>query len=318
MKAAVLQEAVAVESGQDPRNGEDLFVSQDKAGIHSIEKRNETRDDLVRYVLRRVNMKDGHSYDVQSFSPHLVATNIPVTMTVPWMTEMSGFNTHMARNLAKLGFEVDLVSAERDIVLNPDIRASAANQLLIAEATARLHDRDTEKRIAIGVSRGAMIGFSLAAQAEEYGSEVIYGDYIAPCYPENLRAKQLLQHARLPISELSTLRHVLELPLATLKHYPASLSVRPKSIINHLASAPHLMSGVAGQEAAKMPRDSVGHVTAFRGDIMSQGENWQEIFADSPNMAVELIAGGAHLSCASPTAMQSWKARFKTLAKELS
>lgn len=316
MSTVAVQEAVAALDSPEPRYVEAFLLPEnyERTTIKTVRELDSISDDLGRMVSRQVVMTDKQEYTVKSFNPHNRLTNTAVTMTVPWLTEPAGYNTHMALTLAKLGFPVDLISAERNMQLNPHLGKSAHNQLEISELTAMKHNRDPEKLIVTGVSRAAMIGLLLTALAEDHGHEVVYGDYVVPCYPQSLTIGKLGKHALMPFSEMRTLRHVLDFPFRTLQHYPTTFSIKPKRWVNHIAAMPELTSGIAGEAVQFIPRDTRGHLTAFRGDVMSQGENWQNLFADFPNMEVDLINGGGHLSCASPQAMKSWKERFANLA----
>ena len=319
MSTLTAPEAVAALDSPEPRYVEAFLLPEgyEKNTIKKVRQLGEISDDLGRMVSRQVIMQDGLDYTVKSFNPHHRVTDIAVTMTVPWLTEPAGYNVHMALTLAKLGFPVDLVSAERNVELKPDLGKSAHNQLEINELTAMKHNRDPEKLIATGVSRAAMIGLLLTALAGDDGREVVYGDYVVPCYPKSLTVGSIGKHALMPVSEAKTIRHLLDFPFRTLQHYPTTFSVNPKRWVNHLAAMPELTSGVAGEAVRYMPIDTQGYVTAFSGDVMSQGENWQKLFAEFPNMEVELIKGGGHLSCASPRAIKSWKERFAKLGSDL-
>ncbi len=319
MSIATAYEAVTALDSPEPRYVGAFLLPEnyEKNNIKKVREIGEINDDLGRMVSRQIFMKDGLEYIVKSFNPHDRKTDIPVTMTVPWLTEPAGYNSHMALTLGKLGFPVDLISAERNMELKPNLAKSAHNQLEIAELTALKHNRDPKKLIVTGVSRAAMVGLLITALAEDDDREVIYGDYVVPCYPKALNVGNIGKHALMPLSELKTVRHILDFPFRTLQHYPTTFSMKPKRWVNHIASMPELTSGIAGEAVRYMPRDIRGHLTAFRGDVMSQGENWQELFADFPNMEVDLINGGGHLSCASPLAIKSWKQRFHQLGDEL-
>lgn len=316
MSTVAALEAVAALDSPEPRYAEAFLLPEnyEKTTIKKVRELGSINDDLGRMVSRQVVMTDGLEYTVKSFDPHNRSTDTTVTMSVPWLTEPAGYNTHMALTLAKLGFPVDLISAERNMQLKPHLGKSAHNQLEVNEFTAMKHNRDPEKLIVTGVSRAAMIGLLLTALAEDHGREVVYGDYVVPCYPQSLTVGKLGKHALMPFSEIRTLRHVLDFPFRTLQHYPTTFSVKPKRWVNHIAAMPELTSGIAGKAVQYIPQGVHGHLTAFRGDVMSQGENWQSLFADHSNMEVELINGGGHLSCASPLAMKSWKERFANLA----
>ena len=97
-----------------------LFVTKDyeKNSIKNSRAR-WINDDLGKMVARQIFMTDGLEYTVKSFNPHSRSTDIAVTMTVPWLTEPAGYNTHMALALAKLGFPVDLIGTERNLELKP-------------------------------------------------------------------------------------------------------------------------------------------------------------------------------------------------------
>lgn len=271
-------------------------------------------------ILSRVSFEDGSIYDVKSFEPEKRATDIAVTMTTPWLTEPNGYNYHMANSLMRRGFPIDLVSAERQRQLLPHIGKSAHNQLRIARHTAELYDRNDSRLLVAGVSRAAMIGLSLTAQAKDHNFDVYYGDYIVPCFPESFMSRrQFKKYINLPKVEISSLPHIAKLPLKTLIHYPETFSHTTKAWINHIAAIPPLLSGDAGVAAKQLSTEQHGTVIAFEGDLLSQGEAWQEIFNKKmyPYMDMILIKGGAHLSCAEPTTIEEFKERFERVKAEL-
>lgn len=307
---------------EHPLLKEGVFLSEslqdnDIDSVHISQKKH--IKNLGSIVKRVVTMQDGKCYDVMSYEPLERVSDIAVTMTTPWLTEPKGFNDHMARSVVKRGLPVDLVSAERNLEIFPNIHASARNQLMIANHTAEYEERDPKQLVVMGVSRAAMIGFSVTAQATDFDRFIVYGDYIVPCYPEPpTTSRQLAKLALLPFSESSTVRHIIKFPSSAFRHYPSTFSIGTKKWINHLALIPNLLSGAAGEAAHAIDKQSRGTVLAFKGDLMSQGENWQEIFADHPHMNVMLEDGGSHLSCATTNAIDAWKKRVDTLAYELS
>jgi hypothetical protein len=270
-------------------------------------------------VCRKVCMSDGSRYDVKSLEPDKRTTDVGVTMTTPWLTEPKGYNCHMAMTLMRQGYPVDLVSAERHLELLPSLHKSAQNQLAITRYTSEKHQRNDKKAIAVGVSRGAMIGFSLTAQADKHNFDIVYGDYIVPGFPRSIIDKrQFNSYLQLPKLEAATLPHILKLPLRTLLHYPSTFSHSPKAMINHIAAIYPLVNGSAGESAKKVPNNHHGTVVAFRGDMLSQGEYWEEIFTKKsyPYMDV-VLSEGAHLSCASHTTIEAFKERMKKVLSEL-
>ncbi len=268
-------------------------------------------------TLRRVVMTDGSRYVVESGEPQERVTDVPTTMTTPWLTSPRGYNRRMMLALMDCGFPVDLVSGEARDDHRPHLAKSAYNQLKIAELTSGEEGRDNEQLMVDGVSRAAMIGLGITAMAHQHNREVIYTESIVPCFPRGLSAwRDGKDYLRFPVTEVSALRHLGSLPFKILLHYSRTFDTSPSALLRHIEAIPTLVSGVAGEFGDQLPEDTHATVTVFRGDIMSQGEAWEEKLARYPNMKVDAFSSGGHFSCAMPDTYRDWRERQDRLRNE--
>ena len=219
--------------------------------------------------------------------------------------------------LMKAGFPVDFVGSEIKFGSHANLAKSSHNQLKITELTAEEESLDKDLLIVEGISRAAMIGFGLNAMSKDHDKTIIYSDLIAPCFPKRLDLRHSADYLKIPLSEPAIVRHLGRLPLHHLLRYPSTFSTHPSDLIRHMQAVPTLTSGIAGDFAKHMPEDARGSVVAFKGDILSQGEEWERILAEYPNMHFLDEPGAAHLDCAAPETYDAWLARQQALTSEL-
>ncbi len=298
-----------------PRQDEVFLAQNPVRNIDHIKRRHHKRG----YVdTLNVTMEDDVRYRVYSAEPKERITDTPMTMALPWFTKNEGLNRRMMYHIAGQGIPVDVVTVEQNLSYLPHLGKSAHNQLEISRQTAALYERNDDEIYVNGVSRGAMIGFALNAFAKAHGKEVLYSDLLVPCYPERLNIiRDALTYVALPKHELSSIAAFRSLPVKLMAKYPGTLDISPRGIVQHIKSIPTLTSGAAGEAALMMPNDTTAHVSVFDGDIMSQGERWRELLSDFPNITVENIAGGGHLSCASEPTYCDWAKRIDSLAFDI-
>ncbi len=302
-----------------PLSAEGIFLPEDyisEVESHPKIKNKEYKSGTV--DTSKVVMTDGSVYIVETGHPRDPKTDIIVTTTTPWMTGQNGLNKRRVLALMNAGFPVSFVSSELQVEGSPNLAKSAHNQLKIAELTAEEEEFDRDLLIIDGISRAAMIGFGIHAMSRDNGKEIIYSDLTAPCLPEGLNIlKDGANFAKIPFSELSTLRHLGNLPLKHLLRYPRTFSSHPVDILRHLQATPTLTSGLAGDFARHMPSDTRSTTVAFKGDILSQGERWERILLPYENIDFIDQFRGAHFHCAAPETYEAWLKRQEALASEL-
>lgn len=244
------------------------------------------------------------------------ASDIASVETSAWLTKFGGVNKR--RQLA-LGQDFRIPSTFIGVQQNVDqfgrIEDNAHNHLFIASHIAERFGRDKANVILNGISRGAMHNLATHAVADEHGINVIYSDNIVPCFPHGLNPytdlKDFLKFLPNEAKSLTTLK----LPLRILQHYPKTLDSSLHGMYQQLKEAPTLLNGRMGSLIdSRLDSDAFGHITAFGGDIMSQGNRWLNRFDESyPHMTVMLSPEGAHLSCISNDCYTNWHNRMKTI-----
>ena len=261
-------------------------------------------------------MSDGATYKVHYGNPHEPVTDIPTTITTPWMTTNEGLNKRRMLALMKFGFPIVSISAEQKYNDAPNLARSAHNQLKITQAITEQEKLEKNLLIAQGISRAAMIGFGLNAMSQDHDKKIIYSDLIVPCFPKPFKIMEGIDYTKTPLTEIATLRHLGRLPLHHLFRYPRTFTSNPSEILMNIRAIPTLTSGIAGDFADNMPTDTNATVVAFRKDKLSQGEEWQKILAKYEDVDLDLRAGGGHLGCSTPETYQAWHLRTSALQNE--
>ncbi len=301
------------------------FLSEEEEIRHKSRLSRRPEDiDGVKFYEQEFTMQNGSHYHVTStVLPEVTrATGIASIETSAWLTRYGGLNKRRQLALGKMGVESTFVSVPQNLFRFGSLEENARHQLRISQETARQFDRDPNYVFINGISRGAMTGLGAAAIASRYNMGVMYGDYIVPCFPNGVNPRQDLQEVPdLLANEIDPIYSLKQIPWRALRHYPSTVDHSPRELFQQLKEVPTLLSGSVGTLIdTELPEDSFGYVTAYEGDVMSQGRRWQEKLNPSiyPNMLVDLQRGGGHLSCAGVPCYDGWLGRMQAVTEAVS
>ena len=270
-----------------------------------------TMEDGTRYIVTSTNIPDKYQRD---------SSDIMSLETSAWLTKGEGLYTRRALHLARLAMPSVFVGVQQNLSQWGNLPKAAHDQLEIASRIAREQDYDLSHTIGNGISRGAMASIIETSLASQHGIKKLYTDAIVPCFPAGMNpAKDVALFRQFPLNEMSTLRALRAVPLKVMLHLPQTFDMSARGIFQQAKELPTLLAGDVSRYATSMPTDSFGYLTAYEGDVMSQGSRYQEIFNDRdyPNMIVDLTPGGGHMKCASEDCCSDWKTRTTTIAELL-
>lgn len=261
-----------------------------------------------------ITMQNGATYEVTSTLAKQRNIDIGFVATAAWLTHDMGINRDRMKRAAKLGIDSVFISPQQNLDRFGNFGKNVTNILYIADYLNAHQGRDQQHIMVDGISRGAMHGLGVTAKAPHLDTEVIYGDYTVPCFPDGFDAKRdLPMLPELLMNEAGAATSFIKLPLNAMYTYPRTIAFHPRMLFQHLKEAPALLSGDTGYYAKNMPEDTFGHVTNYLGDIMGQGRRWQPILDEYPNLIVDNQIGGGHLSIAAPECQEDWQRRVEAV-----
>ncbi len=271
-----------------------------------------------------VTMTDGHSYPVVMGLPRERQIDLPVVFTTAWFTSTHGHNRHTLMRFMEQGIPAILIGSEGTHRHNrlPRLRscANTLGTIALSRSAHAMHaildevpasrGIDTTQVMLLGESRGAMVGMGFLAYAARYRRGVTYADLTAPCFPKKLELSDLPDMTRQVIEEpRQALRYLGAFSVGRLLYYPSTFDLHPQALAHHVATAPALFSGEAGDMARLIPHHQRLHITTFLGDFASMPHVWDEIFADYPHF-VHTSQEGAHLSIVDDDTLQAIQRRI--------
>jgi len=261
----------------------------------------------------RIAMDSGATYEVTSSIAKKRTIDVGIIATTAWLTHELGLNRDRADRATALGIDYTIVSPQQNLGRIGHFGRNVCNVLTINDYLNIRYDRDTDHIWEDGISRGAMHGFGMIAKAPYIGDKkVIYSDNMVPCFPLGFSpSRDLPKLPELARNELSAMASFVKLPLNAVFTYPRTIAVHPRMLFQQMKEIPALLSGETGEAAEHMPSDTCGYVTNFLGDIMGQGRRWEPILAKYPNLIVDNVKGGGHLSIAAPRAQEKWQRRLE-------
>ncbi|MGZ6005640.1 MAG: hypothetical protein ACXWLH_05870 [Candidatus Saccharimonadales bacterium] len=287
----------------------------DKPHLLEVEQ---TKDgQIIRYGF---TTKAGHSYDGVFGMPQRQETDIPLVATSAWLTSSRGHNEHALRHAMRDGEPVIFVGAEGSFRTDSGVRnkepitlaGSAGATLRFAGAMSDEYANylDARRRVAVGESRGAMVGMGIVALAGAFDQEVVYADFQAPCFPRKLNIRDALRMTeyayREPVAFAKMMGH---LTFGQAVHYPSTLDLHPHAVSQQPAIGKALFSGEAGELAKLTDPATIAHITVFNADFASMRQDWEAIFANHPNVKITPL-DGSHLTLADPETMAFVEARI--------
>lgn len=258
----------------------------------------------------------GFEYSATVGAPETKATEVPVVIGTPWMMHAAGLPSEMARRALQLGFPTILVGAESNLDRLPGLGMSAHNLHAVVDALAEQSGVGFNRRevISTGMSRAAMLCISFAALADQYDRQVIYGDWIAPCFPSHPSITSPFGYwLKAPGEAMSVAKLLFT---GQLTNFLASFDSSGPGIVQASLSAPGLVNGDAGKNAETLPDDTSATVTLFSSDIMGNSGKWEEIFERYPNVQINRQRGG-HSELGDRHTFDDWSNRMGVIASML-
>jgi hypothetical protein len=313
-----------------PRNDGD-FLSQEFDWTPVDEEYTNRKRPLTRTIgditLHRqmVTMWSGTRHEVVSTTlpDDRRTTDVASIETSAFTTKFGGLNLRRQLALSRLGIESTFVGVQQNRNKFGHLEESAHDQLEVAQFTAEQFGRDQEYILLNGISRGAMIDLGAASIAAEHNQTVLYGDYIVPCFPFGLDLDTVRNIGSILKNEKDPVKSLLSIPWRTLRHYPGTVDKHPLKILQQLKEVPTLLSGTVGtmilDNKEQVAPNMFGHVTVYRGDVLSHAEQWQRHFSSDkyPHMVVDMQEGGGHMSCATDVCYNAWLGRMTTISQIL-
>jgi hypothetical protein len=181
---------------------------------------------------------------------------------------------------------------------NHSLTKAAYDLHKIADEELETMGVDPDKAIAIGDSRGAMVGLGMAVDKYSYGRKVPYIDITAACAPRQFKLKEWPRVlAQLGVEAAHMSEFAIEYgKRGQIGRYLASiLPADPAHGLNAIRTLPGLVNGDTGRLFDATAIETYIHCEEFTGDYWSQIEEWKARFTDRPNANLEIYAG-SHIS----------------------
>ncbi len=274
--------------------------------------------DIGYFTRELVTFNDGTQYEDQRSMPDKTRFDVGATMTTPWCTRIPGYPTEVQKLLAAQGiasdlvgppeFPVSLFSPRKTLNMLSNIRHyvsnshDAAAQLTLARDAATAGMFDEETLMALGYSRGWMIGWDLLAQDEQFGFDIIYSDGTDPCLvvkanQDDLNITDRDTYTYLPREVAAAIYAIQNHSLAEIKDLVKTLHGMPK-FLQHVAVGFALFEGQAGWQIPNIQKDKVGVVRLYDKSLGNQREILKTVLASFPNLYLidreGLHASGMH------------------------
>ena len=281
-----------------------------------------------------VIMKDTTAYAVLRAIPHEPVTDISIGLTPAWFTSTRGHNRHTIEHFMRLGVPGIAIGIEgsyrneSSATLTSQLNAIRSQSLLrSAHHIHKIYDTiqsnedklriTTHDIILLGESRGAMIGKGILALAGLYDRNIPYADITAPCFPEKFSVTKAPNLMKQVIREPMEFAKMFgSISLRSMVHYPASIDLHPRAVLNNISIGPALFSGESGDLARHIPKEQNMHITTFHDDFASMPHVWDELYVDYPNVRIERIEG-AHLTIGHPKTLEYIDKRIFSLLIEV-
>lgn len=308
-----------------PRSGDFLpFGEGASRHIEAFDWRGSYTTGGVRLDHYRTEMGDGTQYNVTLAAPPAGerATDVLTVASNPWFVRERGPIRRELLALARMGMASCFIGVANRNPAIGHIEDDVLDHIEIAHHATALTDTHPHAVAYSGVSHGAMNGLAFASLSQQHGIEVIHGDFRAPCFPEHVADTDILRNARRLVNELGGLATLLtKTPLRALSHYGATLDLSPQAVLNHAKDIPTLLGGSVGTLVREgLPENTFAHLSISREDVLSQAEQWEELFADDrhPAVTLDIRPGGSHIeACFGEATVQRRLGRAATILATL-
>lgn len=256
----------------------------------------------------------------------------------PYFTGPDGINADKLRSMVQLGYHVvwphhqgrhSVAPTSREhlqtmwrFLSNKGVGRSAHQDQALLDHLAPSAAFSTQEVHVEGYSRSSMKGQAFVALSEQHDRKVIYSDLDAPCFAHESSPKELIEGflRQLPhgvrglgrlATQVSTLGAAMGEP-NKLRGYLGTFDPHPLNLLHELAWMRPLINGDAGTYAEAMPLDSLGVITLFDKDYMSQQADWRRIHAARPGIVIR-EKEGSHLAGAYPENLKLKYDRFERI-----
>lgn len=277
--------------------------------------------DIGHFSRTLVTFNDGSQYEDQTCEPLNQRYDVGVTMTTPWWTRLEGYNTEVQKLLARSGVASDLVGPPefprggfnmlrgiKNIEHLVENAHDASAQLVLAREAADKGLFHPSLLMAMGYSRGGMIGWDLLAYDSDFGFNVMYTESNDPCLIlpvsiDDIDLKDPGTYKYLP-KEFAAMLHAVrnhdfEVLLNMAKTGRAALHV-----LQHLAVGFALFEGQAGWHLGSIPPGKVGAIRLYDQSLGNQGEVLKSVLSEFPYLYFK-NKHGLHMSGMNPTVREA-------------
>lgn len=251
-----------------------------------------------RFVLRKV-------------LPETQLYGISVDMMPPLGTRVNGFNTDIARQIAKLGAHVRIVGTNqtRGYSMLHDTQANL--EILKADDQRSSFGSlscTPNQSVDLGYSMGAMKSFAKLALAELYDREILLTKAIDPCVAKATGFKDFLSKevalylvADAALIPKNLIKNACESgaikSMHRARHWSGTVSYSPEFIANTIDKWLTILSGEAGTFLPSAPVESPIVVHSFDGSYMNDRDIFEAQMENFPH-ARFVHEKGRHLSAA--------------------
>lgn len=214
-----------------------------------------------------------------------------------------------------------IVGVQQNLNRFNNLHKTTDDMLAIHAFYAAVLGYDQDNMTTMGTSRGGMLALLLQLRAGKYGKNVVHSDSMVPCVPTTKDTVKMFSPKNLYTlvrNEARTAQHLglSKTELLEMVDVFDFLSVR--GLIQQIKEGLALGGSNIERAVAKSSvKDAVGDIVVQRGDAMSYADKWPTIFANHPNMHVDVRDGGGHGSCISKLYFNEVTERQGAVAKVL-
>lgn len=250
-----------------------------------------------------VTLEDGSRYVLRKTVPAEQEFGTSVDFSPPLATRVNGFNTYMARQLAKRGMHSRIVGTNQAHGFN--LLHDAQATLFILNEDDRQQEQPGQQTCASGES--LMIGYSMGQMKElvelglapKMGRDIVTSIGLDPCLAERVDYGQELRDPGRAVKMINYLaREALEIPkgfigslveernpVRTLKrtgHLVGTVGFSPAYLDNIVDKWKVLATGETGQYLGRVPKEAIIILHFFSDSYFNDNEFFEDALGDHP------------------------------------